>query len=89
MQEKGIVLQLGCVMGRNCIAIHQSVLQEYAVVRLYCSMRKCIAIGGLKEELYCKIGIVLQIGWNCIARQHGATGSVLQYNYCIVTNSNQ
>ena len=29
-------------------------------VRLYCSMRKCIAIGGLKEELYCKIGIVLQ-----------------------------
>ena len=31
LQEKGIVLQLEYVMGRNCIAIPQSVLQEYAV----------------------------------------------------------
>ena len=31
LQEKGIVLQLECVMSRNCIAIPQSVLQEYAV----------------------------------------------------------
>ena len=26
-------MQLGCVMGRNCIAIPQSVLQEYVVAR--------------------------------------------------------
>ena len=57
-------------------------------VRLYCNMRKCIAIGGLEEELYCRNEIVLQIGWNCIARQQGATGNVLKYNFCIVTNSN-
>ena len=29
-------------------------------VRLYCNMRKCFAIGGLKEELYYKSEIVLQ-----------------------------
>ena len=45
--------------------------------RVYCKGRKlekCIAIGGLKEELYCKT-------------KKGAAGSRLQYNFCIVTNS--
>ena len=39
-------------------------------VRLYCNMKECIAIGGLKEELYCK---TTRGYWKCVA---------IQFLYC-------